>query len=285
MFCKVTIDDSTHFLAFFEGNMRYLEIKEIMNEDIDIRDVCVVPVRERNDIKKTFKKRSCNVMFLYLSGKREYFPDGEKPFFLTPGNIMYVPEGASYRFHILEGDPLDYAIAVDFSMRDKNGESVCIGKSPTVIAKDGAKHYENLFSRALLAASGTRARTMILKSVVYQLFYEIFTEKIYKDYKKLPWRDILPAIDKIESFPSQDTPIPELSKLCGVCETKFRKLFLQYTGGLSPVEYRNKLRIEQVEQSLKTEEMTVEQAAREAGFRDMSHFYRLYKRHKSKGVE
>lgn len=260
--------------------MRVIEIKDIMNEDIDIRDICVLPIRERVKMKATFKSRSCSVMFLYLSGKREYVPEGEKPFFLTPGDIMYVPEGSSYKFSILEGDPLDYAIAINFSMRDGNGDAVCIGKNPTVLTKDKTKHYEALFMRAIRSDMGKKARTLLLKSDVYRLFYEIFTERLYKEHEKLPWREIIPAIDKIESFPSQDTPIPELSHLCGVCETKFRKLFQQYTGGLSPVEYRNKLRIEQVERSLRTNEITVEQAAREAGFRDMAHFYRLYKKYK-----
>ena len=260
--------------------MRILEIKDIMNEDIDIRDICVLTIRERVKMKATFKSRSCSVMFLYLSGKREYIPDGEKPFFLLPGDIMYVPEGSSYKFSILEGNPLDHAIAINFSMRDKNGEAVSIGKYPTVLTKDKMKHYEALFLRALLSDSGKKARSLLLKSDVYRLFYEIFTERLYKEHEKLPWKEIVPAIDKIESVPSEDTPIPELSRLCGVCETKFRKLFQQYTGGLSPVEYRNKLRIEQVERSLRTNEITVEKAAREAGFRDMAHFYRLYKKHK-----
>jgi transcriptional regulator GlxA family with amidase domain len=56
-------------------------------------------------------------------------------------------------------------------------------------------------------------------------------------------------------------------------------LFKQYTGGESAVTYRNRLRLEQVERLLHTEQVTVEYAARKAGFHDMSHFYRLYKRH------
>ena len=63
---------------------------------------------------------------------------------------------------------------------------------------------------------------------------------------------------------------------------RFRLLFNQYTGGISPVQYRNALRMEQALRLIRTEEVTVEQAAREAGFHDMSHFYRLYKKHKAK---
>lgn len=258
--------------------MRCLELKDFLNEDILLRDVRVLPVRERVKTKNVFKKRAYSVMFMYISGKRRYVPSEGEPFYLNPGDIMYVPEGSAYSFCIFEGDPLDYAIAVDFSLRDKTGEHVCISKSPTVIARDDHKHYESMFLRALDTDSGTKARTLLLKSYVYRLLYEIFTEKLHQEYEGLPWKVILPAIDRIESYPAEDISIPELARLCGVCETRFRTLFQQYTDGLSPVQYRNKLRIEQVTRSLRTGETTVEQAAHEAGFRDMAHFYRLYKR-------
>lgn len=258
--------------------MRYLAIKDFLNEDIDIRDIRVLPVRERVKTKNVFKNRACSVMFMYLSGRRRYVPSEGESFYLNPGGILYVPEGSAYSFCILEGDPLDYAIAVNFSLKDKSGEPVCIGKSPTVIASDAHKHYEALFLRALNTDAGAKARTLLLKSYIYRLLYEIFTEKLHQEYGDLPWKSILPAIDRIESCPAKDTPIPDLARLCGVCETKFRKLFSQYTEGLSPVQYRNKLRMEQVVRSLKTQETTLEQAAHEAGFRDMAHFYRLYKK-------
>ena len=262
--------------------MRYLEIKDFLNEDIDIRDVRVLSVRERIKTKNLFKKRAYSVMFMYISGRRQYVPSEGEPFFLNPGDVMYVPEGSAYKFCILEGDPLDYAIAVNFLMRDKSGEAVCLSKAPTVLINDTPKHYEPKFLRALATDSGTKSRTLLLKSEIYRLFHEIFTEKLYKECEALPFREILPAINKIEACPAEDTPIPELARLSGVCETKLRKLFSQYTGGLSPVQYRNRLRLEQVTRSLKTQEITVEQAAREAGFRDMAHFYRLYKKYVEK---
>lgn len=262
--------------------MRYIEIKDFLSEDIDIREIRVLPIRERINTKKTIKKKDFSVMFMYISGRRRYMPNEGSPFFLNPNDIMYVPEGAAYKFSISEGNPLDYAIAVNFSLKDENGESVCIGKSPTIITTDRSKYYESLFLRLLNMDSGVKANTLMLKSSIYRLFHEIFTEKMHQNYDKLPWREIFPAIDKIESFPAQDISIPEFAKLCGVCETKFRKLFNQYTGGLSPVQYRNKLRMEQAVRSLKTREITAEQAAYEAGFKDMAYFYRCYKKYKEK---
>ncbi len=262
--------------------MRYLTVKDFLNEDINIDDIRVLPIKERVKMRASFKKRAFSVIFLYLAGQRRYTPNEGDSFLLNPGDILYVPEGSTYSFCILEGDPFDYAIAINFSLKDRSGEPVCIGRSPSVIACDAHQHYETLFLRALNTDAGAKSRALLLKSDIYRLFYEIFTEKLHKEYADLPWKAILPAIDRIESRPADDTSIPELARLSGVCETKLRKLFLQYTDGLSPIQYRNKLRMEQAMRSLKTEEMTVEQAARDAGFKDMAHFYRLYKKERQK---
>ena len=262
--------------------MRNITVNEFLSEDIDIREVCVLQVKEHVKLENVFKnkKRNCNVLFMYLFGKRKYVLEDGTQFFLTPGDILYVPKFACYKFNIVEGNPLDYAIAINFLMKDKNGEEVRIGNSPKILFKDTLEHYQSRFLRAHSIDVGAKTQTLLLKSAVYQICYEIFTELINKESLKFPWKNILPAIDKIESFPADDTPIPELARICGICETNFRKLFLLYTNGISPVQYRNKLRMEQAIRSLKTNEITVEQAARDAGFKDMAYFYRLYKKHK-----
>lgn len=264
--------------------MRYLSATEILSEDIELHNVCVFPIREPLGHEGVFanKKRRCNVFFLYLAGQREYTCENGESFFLNPNEILYIPQYATYRFRITKASEnnCDFAIAVNFEMTDRNGEAVCFGAQPRILMKDTLSHYFTRFHDALTLESGTKASALLLKSRVYSLCYEIFSELHLTEAAKEPWRTILPAIDAIESAPAEDIPIPELAKLCGVSETQLRKLFNQYTGGLSPVAYRNRLRLELVERMLRTEQVTVEYAARSAGFRDMSHFYRIYKRRK-----
>lgn len=264
--------------------MRYLSAGELLSEEIDIRNVCVLTVAEPKDKEGIFenKKRHCSVLFLYLSGERVYTVGDGSSFTLSPGDILYVPQYASYRFRITEGDPNDLAIAINFTMHDKNGEGVCLGDKPHVLLHDTHSHYHSRFTRMRSFDTGARTQTMLLKSAVYSLCHELFGALHEKDTDAVPWRDILPAIDAIESVPADDIPIPTLARLCGVSETRFRLLFNQYTGGIAPIRYRNTLRMEQALRMIRTEQVTVERAAREAGFHDMSHFYRLYKKHTGK---
>lgn len=262
--------------------MRYLSIQEILSEQIDFRNICVFPIREALGLENVFenKQRNCNVFFLYIAGQREYQTHDGSTFILRPGDILYVPQHASYRFRITQAqsDSLDYAIAVNFEMFDPNGENVCFAQAPTVLLHNATGRYLPSFLHTDSLDTGEKNRTMPLKAAVYSLCYDILSDI---QETNAPWKDILPAIGLMESEPAQDLPIPDLARQCGVSETRFRQLFRLYTNGLSPIQYRNRLRIEQVSRMLRTEQVTVEYAAHKAGFHDMSHFYRVYKKYKT----
>lgn len=261
--------------------MRSITTQELLTEQIDFRDICVFPVREPLGLRNIFrnKMRHCSVLFLYISGCREYQLENGTCFALKPGEILYVPQYSTYSFRITDtqGAPTDYAIAIDFEMVDAEGRQVSYGDTPRVLLQEAMPHYLSRFQRALALYTKEKFGTMPLKSEVYSIFYEILCQVHLRESVDVPWKEILPAIERIESAPAENTPIPELARRCGISETRFRQLFLQYTGGLSPVRYRNRLRIAQVERLLRTEQVTVEYAASYAGFRDMSHFYRIYK--------
>ena len=57
-------------------------------------------------------------------------------------------------------------------------------------------------------------------------------------------------------------------------ESNFRKLFKEYTGK-TPIEYRNKIRIDEVVKLLEIGEFAVAEAAYCAGFNNMSFFYQV----------
>lgn len=91
---------------------------------------------------------------------------------------------------------------------------------------------------------------------------------------------IIRAINLIENNLSLNISISELVKMCGVSETSFKLMFIDYTGGITPIEYRNILRINKAEIILYTEHVTAEYAAMTTGFNDLSYFYRIHRKYK-----
>jgi len=265
--------------------MRYLEIVPLLSEEISIENICVLPIHEPLGFKRIFdqKKRHCNVLCIYNIGKRLYhIQDTGENFTLSAGDILYIPQHSEYNFEITEtGDEnYDYAIAIDFVMRDKSGENVCFGRYPRILTHDRMNHYYTLFHRLECLGNTVSTNIMFQKSLVYALFYEILCEIRNQASERDPYRLIAPAIDILEHNPAYDCSIPALAKQCGIGETYFRKLFSKYSGGISPTEYRNRLRLDMAEKLLRTEMVTVEYAAMASGFHDLSHFYRLYKKYK-----
>ena len=263
--------------------MRILSTEQMLNEPISVHDLIAAPVRQPLGYSCTFhsQMRNCCVLCLYVQGRREYtLTDTGERFHLTPGDILFVPRHARYGFKITgAGDSeSDYMIAINFSMTDAEGLAVNFGEHPRILLKDRLSHYFVLFQRLENAGRSSTGNDMLLKALFYGLFFEILCEINTSETMNATYRAILPAISRIENDPVSDEPIPLLARSCGVSQTQFRRLFSEYTGGASPVEYRNRLRIEKADRLIRSGFVTVEQAARESGFRDLSHFYRVYKR-------
>jgi len=60
-------------------------------------------------------------------------------------------------------------------------------------------------------------------------------------------------------------------------EVNFRRLFREYTG-MSPIDYRNDLRLKNARAMLASGEYNVTEAAEASGFSNLPFFIRLYKK-------
>jgi len=140
--------------------MRDFGIREMLTEQIDIRDIVIFSVHEPLNHGLSFlnKARSSNALCLYQSGRREYEIIGGEAFALTEGDIMYIPQNARYRFRITDtGDQArDYIIVINFNMVDRNGEAVIFGEFPRILMQDKLSHYFTLFHRMENELSLTR---------------------------------------------------------------------------------------------------------------------------------
>ena len=63
--------------------------------------------------------------------------------------------------------------------------------------------------------------------------------------------------------------------LCNISEPSFRRLFKEYTGQ-TPIEYRNSIRIANLQRLLSSGEFKINEAAYLVGFNNMSFFYEVY---------
>ena len=76
---------------------------------------------------------------------------------------------------------------------------------------------------------------------------------------------------------NENRKVSYYAELCDMSETNFRRLFGEYMG-MSPIDYRNDIRLINAKAMLQSGEYNVSEAAFESGFSNLSFFIRLYKK-------
>ena len=87
---------------------------------------------------------------------------------------------------------------------------------------------------------------------------------------------IYAGIVYLEAHYTENFTIDELANMCAMSATCFRKLFFTCKS-MSPVDYRNSLRIRRATELLR-EGMSVTRAAEAVGINDLKYFSKLFKR-------
>lgn len=111
-------------------------------------------------------------------------------------------------------------------------------------------------------------------SRLYELLWQVD-----QSYTRVPtkYRRLQAALFEISEDWAQSKPVSHYAALCDMSEVSFRRLFCEYTG-LSPIAYRNDLRLKYARVKLQSGEFNVSEAATACGFTNLSFFIRLYKK-------
>ena len=88
---------------------------------------------------------------------------------------------------------------------------------------------------------------------------------------------LAPALSMLASHPEKALSISDLAKACAISEVYFRKKFKQ-NFGITPIEYRNNLRLEQAKIKLESDEMTIQEISDFFGYSTVSHFIQQFKK-------
>ncbi len=102
--------------------------------------------------------------------------------------------------------------------------------------------------------------------------------KIEESLFSLPqkYKKLQPALSEISERFYENEKISYYASLCGTNEVNFRRIFREYTG-VSPVEYRNEIRLKNARFMLESGEYNVSETAGKCGFTNLSFFIRLFK--------
>lgn len=150
------------------------------------------------------------------------------------------------------------------------------------VKAENLEEYEKK-CKAIVAGtkSGSLSDTMKAMSQLYAIISNILGSKSIEMHGRENYKQILPAINCIETKYGENLTIELLAKKCAMSKTNFRRVFTELCG-VSPIEYLLRKRMERATVLLCQTYMSISEIAVHCGFKDTEYFCRTFKKRMGK---
>lgn len=183
-----------------------------------------------------------------------------------PHDLIYLPKGLNYVS--IYREPMTEMSCVNFQMEDENGDAVFSRNIERISILD-IPELESAFGEMFEYNPGQ----VLWRVSMLCSFLAVLNEKaIYAEDSFM--RVVAPGMALLRAHFRENLPVSHYADVSMVCESYFRRAFRK-AYGMSPVEYRNTLRLDYVEGLLRTGLYNVQEAVSQAGFESISLYYRL----------
>lgn len=220
---------------------------------------------------KSFNGRAYDSLSIRIKGSAK-FETKKKTVDIKKGDVLYIPQKAEYR-QITKGETV---IAVHFinycNFQQTDIESLTI---------EDTQYIEEIFTKMYNAwkekKQGHRYHCL---SLFYNLLYYINCTLSEKRICSLTHENEMSLVmDYIHrNYRNNHIEISNLSQLCSVSDTYFRRLFKKIHG-VSPQQYIINLKLEFAYHLLGSNLYTVSEVSQKSGFSDTKYFSRIFKQH------
>lgn len=191
--------------------------------------------------------------------------------------LAYMAKGTEYAVRFKDTKPGQAdTIVIHFQMTDSDGEDIAPVLTPIVCIKK----VEPFFAMAIDMLAEEFKKNIVCVPEVKSVIYKILAAVCQKQ-KKRTTRNKYACISTGIELLEQDSAlsISEIAFRCGVSECYFRRLFHEYSGE-SPMEFRQRHRIDKAKQLLLSEEQfSIGEIAQELNFSDIYHFSKTFKKY------
>lgn len=206
-----------------------------------------------------------------ISGSCKFDIFNEKPITAHSGDIVYIPYNIAYRTNWLENERGE-VYSINFVMNGLDGHQLTV--CPEICTFSGCDSFvtEGLFKECVAAFEKEELGYMLkCKNILMNLLHIITTSESREKNSKIG-----KALNYININYLEEISVSKLASMCNLGECMFRRCFKAETG-LSPLKYRNKLRIEKAYELLANESYSLADIMEITGFYDASYFNKTFK--------
>lgn len=255
--------------------MKDISLSQLLHQDFDIRNIVVQEWKFGNYQTNDYRTipRTHMLIHLITSGQRKY-RIRDREFTLSAGTALFIPDATHYYTEpVPSADFVCQGIGATFDLLDTSNEKIYITPDIYHYWNASPHQYDKLFQNLNECALDPCSSILKRKSLMYRLLHNMVSQ--IADTSP-GYHLIEPALRYITAHYSENTPICVYAEQCTLSESYFRKKFAECTG-MSPIEYRNKLRFHAARR-LYQENRSVQEIAEIVGFCDANYFSKLYKK-------
>lgn len=246
-----------------------MDLYEVKNHIFSFSGINVIlqyPAYRRLSLLKV--GRGCNG-FLYIKDGKCKFSFKEGSFIAEKGNIVYLPLNSRHNFSSKSANLSFYRI--DFNLKIDN-ELVYFSTHPIKIADSVTPDCYDAIT-ALCNEIHLKQDNIFKTEKMCSIFKNLQDVNLSENYKRLA-----PAINYISEHFTETLDCHLLAQLCHISLSHFYELFKKEYK-TTPLEYRNKIIIQNAKAMLVGGDMSVGEISSVLGFSDTAYFSRFFKKH------
>jgi AraC-like DNA-binding protein len=191
------------------------------------------------------------------------------------GDLVFIPKGCRYKMQYTAPDTT--FVLIDLKIYDHEGKDFLFSKAVTLLAKDNTAHRIAGIMTELERCSAVQSLSAVFrrKELVYRLLGTVYEIGSIPSIKLQKHQQIFAGVLLLEQSYLENLPVSKFAEASGISISLFRTLFSKQFG-MSPVQYRNRLRIDRATVILSEGSCTVSEAAYACGFENIGYFCRCY---------
>jgi AraC-like DNA-binding protein len=213
--------------------------------------------------------------FVYITRGKVCFNLPKGKLWANAWDMVYLPCNTSY--HSIWQEESEFMV-VDLLLHDSQEQTIHFEDAPSVLFHDTHRIYNSLLVKLAKFSRADEPFDWLERlSLTFKLLYEMARDTNKNELDE-QFERIKVAVKYLENNYNERFSVNDLAKMCSFSIATFRRIFIRFKG-MSPVEYRNRLRMEKASELLKSGNYTVGEAAEAVGIEDIKYFSKLFKQY------
>ncbi len=248
-------------------------------EDVLISDIAVISGIRPWGLsvnKSTRGRKSCGLLYIW-DGEATFFDESSKQVVVNSKKLLFLPKNKKYKMKYTAQSTT--FVLVNFDMVDKKGKEISFWDDITVLARDDDYNgiAQIMADFELASESMTTSATFRKKELIYRLLGMICNSTQFQLSVRTVCSKIADGVRLLQHTYLENIPISKFADESHININTFRTLFNKQFG-MSPVKYRNNLRIERAKELLREGIFTVAEVSYASGFENVGYFCRYYRK-------